>query len=444
MWGMADACDRVVRFAQYILDMRRRELRREPGGTVPLTAKALDTLAVLVSHSGETVDKRTLMTTVWPGRVLEENNLTQAIAALRRAFGTDAHDHSFIVTVPGRGYRFVAQVREITQGAETGTDDRAFRAYLTGRYLINRPDPARLPDALDALRDAIDIDPTFARAYAAMAFAYRALCITGDRAPLDVFPLARAAAAQALTIEPRLAEAHAQKGFIQFWHDWDWAAAESTLRHAIELDPDLAEARLAYAHLLNNLRRFPEAVEQIVRARELEPLSPLITTLEAGFLACAGRLSEARATIERAIELAPGFPPAWLHSGQIAVDRGDIATAVEHLERGHALTSSSQLSTMLGVAYAAAGRRSDAERVLADLDGRAQRGYVPPTSRAAIEAALGRHDRALDLLEEAHALRDVRLTFLAVDSRWNPLRSLPRFTAIVRRMNLPAVASAPG
>lgn len=441
---MADTGEQVVRFGQYTLDLRRRELRREPGGLVPLTAKAIDTLAVLVSRSGETVDKHTLISTVWPGRVLEENNLAQAIAALRRAFGTDPQDHAFIVTVPGRGYRFVAEVRAVTpQPAADSPGERAYRAFLTARYLVNRPDPARLPEALDALRHAIDLDPTFARAWAAMAFAYRALCITGDRAPLEVLPLARAAAAQALVIEPRLAEAHAQKGFIQFWHDWDWTAAEATLQTAIALDPELAEARLAYAHLLNNLRRFPEALAQIARARELEPLSPLIATLQAAFLACAGQLGEADAWIARAIELAPGFPPAWLHAGQIAMDRGETDRAVAALERGQALTSSSQLATMLGVAYAAAGRGDEAGRVLRELDARAMNAYVPPTSRAAIELALGRRERALELLEQAHALRDVRLTFLAVDSRWNALRGEPRFQALARQMGLPTPARVP-
>lgn len=440
---MSDAGEQVVRFDQYTLDLRRRELRKDPGGLVPLTAKAIDTLAVLVSRSGETVDKRTLMTTVWPGRVLEENNLAQAIAALRRAFGTDLHDHAFIVTVPGRGYRFVARVEAVATPAADSPRERAYRAFLTARYLVNRPDPARLPEALDALRQAIDLEPTFARAWAAMAFAYRALCITGDRAPLEVLPLARAAAAQALLIEPRLAEAHAQKGFIQFWHDWDWAAADATLQQAIALDPELAEARLAYAHLLNNLRRFPEALAQIARARELEPLSPLIATLQAGFLSCAGQLDAAQAAIMRAIELAPGFPPAWLHAGQIAMDRGEVALAVEQLERGRSLTSSSQLATMLGVAYAAAGRSTDAECVLRELDQRSATAYVPPTSRAAIELALGRRDRALELLEQAHAVRDVRLTFLAVDSRWNALRDHPRFQTLAQRMDLPTPARVP-
>lgn len=565
----------VVRFGGYELDACRRELRDEAGIRVPLTSKAFDTLAVLVGARGRTLDKRTLIAQVWPGRVVEDNNLNQAIVALRRVFGTHGDDHAFIVTVPGQGYRFVAEVDEVrrdvavslavlplrlhgglddvvlelglaetliaalaqrlrvpvrsmaaVQGvrpnmdsAEAGrrlgvshvlegsvqptadglhvtlrllasrdgvalwsqlhdvdqaevpalheavvediahalaadnvgettplpkVDRRAFRAYIVGRYLVHRPDPSRLPDAIAALRDAIDLDPAYARAYAAMAFAYRAWCITGDRAPLEVFPLARAAAAQALLIDPALADAHAQKGFIEFWHEWDWKAAESTLQHAIALDPNLAEARIAHAHLLNNLRRFDEAITEIVRARELDPLSPLIVSLHAGFLGYAGRLDQALRSARAAVEFAPRFAPARLHLGQVLFDRGDYGGAVETLEACQRMTTSSQVEAMLGVAYAADGRRHDAEGVLERLRTSAARGYVPPTSLAATEAWLGRTDHALDLLEAAERVRDVRLTFLAVDTRWQPLQDLPRFVALARRLDLPVPSNLRG
>lgn len=545
-----------MRVGTFEFDARRRELRDASGRALPLTSKAIDVLAILVRERGRTVGKRELMAEVWPRRVLEDNNLSQAIAALRRAFGAGTPDHAFIVTVPGVGYRLVAEVvdsgeegcrslavlpiqvcgglarrwvddlglsealvttlarrlrmavRSVdalegpgathalegslhpvgtavrvtlrllsradglaiwsqvvdvprdaalalhesvaehiarvfstetpwTAGHAGGVGQRAFHAYLVGRYLMNRPDPSRLPEAVASFQDAIDLDPTYARAYAALAFAYRAWCITGDRAPLEVFPLARAAVEQALAIDPGLAEALAQKGFIQFWHGWDWPGAEATLRQAVAADPNLAEARFALAHLLVNLRRFDEAIAQIALAGELDPLSPIIATLHAAFLGYAGELGEARTRALRAIELAPRFPPAWLHLGQVEVDRGDLGAAVEALETGARMTTSTQLMAMLGVAYAGAGRVDDAEAVLGQLRARTADGYVPPTSLGAIEAALGRAHVALDLLEEAERVRDVRLAFIAIDSRWKPLHRMARFRALAGRMRLP-------
>lgn len=109
---MPDTAPRHYRFEGYSLDTQTRELRDGAGAVVALTAKAFDTLCFLIDNRHRVVGKEALFAAVWPGRVVEDNNLTQAIATLRRALGTDGSDHRFIITVPGRGYRFVAQIED--------------------------------------------------------------------------------------------------------------------------------------------------------------------------------------------------------------------------------------------------------------------------------------------------------------------------------------------
>ena len=141
---MPPATARRYRFATYRLDTRSRELREGDGAPVPLTAKAFDTLVYLIEHRDHVVSRDELLGAVWAGRVVEENTLTQAIAALRRALGTQAGEHTFIVTVPGRGYRFVADVVEddaavghhATSAVSPATAKRVRRPMLVGVALL--------------------------------------------------------------------------------------------------------------------------------------------------------------------------------------------------------------------------------------------------------------------------------------------------------------------
>ncbi|MFC3551359.1 winged helix-turn-helix domain-containing protein [Lysobacter cavernae] len=611
---MPEPARRHYAFAGYRVDTQTRELRAGAGAPVALTAKAFDTLCYLIEYRGRVVGKDELLAALWPGRVVEENNLTQAVSALRHALGTGAGDHRYIVTVPGRGYRFVADVltdagavaepgptqratathrpewavgalfallavaaalawrwqtspppqaalavlpfRALSTGprdellelglAETliarlsrssalrvrtlasaqraageqpdalaagralgaayviegstqrrgdhvrvnarlltvpagetvwadtfderldraftlqdgiaravlsalalrgeaeshrsgcdGADAEAYRAYLTGHYLSQRPSSVRLPQALAAFRRAIDLDPTCARAYAGLAHVYRSLVISGDRDPRQMFPLARAAVEQALRIDPLSAQAHGAKGYLQYWYDWDWAGAEASTKRAIELNPSLAEAHFAYAHLLVNRGRFDEGLRHARQARELDPLSPLIDAIEAGFLGAARRPDEAQARLAHAFELEPDFWIALLLRGSMALDRHDYRAAIADLGRASERSQrNSQALAMLGVARAADGDRAGAETVLAALQARDAAGYVPASSLAAVQAALGRDDQALDLLERAYDERDVRLIFLKIDARWNGLRAQPRFRALARRLDL--------
>lgn len=291
--------------------------------------------------------------------------------------------------------------------------------------------------ALAAFRRAIDLDPSCARAYAGSAFAYRALVMTGDQDPRQNFPLAKAAVKQALVINPGLAEAYSSQGFIQFWYDWDWQASETSFMRAIELNPSLGEAHLGYAHLLSNLGRNDEAALHARQAVALDPLSPLFNTLASGFIASAGAVDEAGQALDKVLELEPDFWIALLMRSQKLAKKRHYASAIADLTRARERCGDcSQVLAVLGRIYAQAGDRAGAEQVLRDMETRDSAGYMPATSLAATHNALGHTDAALSLLERAYEERDVRMTFLTVDTRWSNLRGQPRFRALARRMNL--------
>lgn len=430
------------KFSGFRLDPVSRVLFGPDGAALPLTSKALDVLVYLVERSPRMVAKDELLTAVWPRRIVEQNNLAQAISALRKAFCLGAADeHCFIVTVPGRGYRFVAPTSaapfpEQRQPADgVASPGAADRLYLAGRDLVAAPNLSRCERAIDMFRQALEINPRHARAWSGQAIAWRELTMTADMDPKQAFPLAKAAVQHALALDPDLPEAHAARGCNLCWADWDWRGAELAFRHAISLDQRAADGHSGYAQLLNNMGRFDEALAHARTARELNPLAPLINTLEGAFLAIAGRTEEAEARIAQALEIAPGFWLGSLVRAGMMMERGAPAAAVAIVEHAAKLSGrSSNVVAVLASTLVATGNRAGAEMLREELRALSQTTYVPGTSRAAISNTLGDHAEALDLLELAFEQRDVRMTFIMFDARWNNLRTRPRFKALMRRM----------
>lgn len=318
-----------------------------------------------------------------------------------------------------------------------GEDPKAYRAWLRGHYLLQRPNQANLAGALQSFRAALDFDSSCTRAYAGMALAYRGLAHL-DHDPQEVFPLAKAAVAQALRIDPQSAMALMAQGRNRHLYDWNWAGAEASFKEAIARNPSLMEARFSYAHLLVNLGRFDEGLAQARQGLELDPLSPMLNALAGGFYTAAQQPWDATTQIERALELQPDFWVALLVMGGMALDRGDHGAAIAAFTRAVDRSQrTSQVLALLATAQVTAGQRDGAEAILRELETRDAAGYVPATSLAAVHNALGDTAAALSLLERAYDERDIRLSFLGIDARWNNLRAEPRFQALAKRMGLP-------
>ena len=313
----------------------------------------------------------------------------------------------------------------------------AYLLYLQGRYRIGKVTPTEIHAGMDAFRKAIDLDPTFALAHTALAESYRRLPITSDVDPKEAFPLAKKAAQKALEINDDLADAHSVLGWVAFWYDWDWAASEKEFRRAIELNPSVIEAHFGYGHLLSCTGRDAEAIEQGRRVHELDPLSPIANTIAAFFFIDAGRNAEAQALLDKVFVIAPDFWVAHFQRGLIALAANDYLTATTEFTdaRDHS-GGSMQAISMLAYTRAQAGDRAGAQALLDDLLKQSATNYVPASSIATIHMALGDSEQTIVWLNRAYEQRDVRMTFLKVDHRWDPLRADPRFVAIAQRMGL--------
>jgi tetratricopeptide (TPR) repeat protein len=242
---------------------------------------------------------------------------------------------------------------------------------------------------------------------------------------------------RALEIAPDLAEAHGQLGWIHFWFDFDWAGAERVFRHALLLNPNVVGAHFGLGFLLLTLDRPEEGLAHVRWARELDPMSLIINTMEAGFLLNMGHHGEARDRLARVFEIEPNFWVAHMIRALLHQTDDEPELAIESLRRADQLADqSTQAAAMLGVQLARLGKTEEARNVLHRLQTLSKTRYVPPTSSAAVHAALGEVSLALDALESAWLARDTRLAYLKDDQRWSGLRDQPRFIALLNRLNL--------
>jgi Tfp pilus assembly protein PilF len=289
----------------------------------------------------------------------------------------------------------------------SGTRDaEAYQLFLTARYHAQTIRPSGLSRSVELYQRAIDRDPGYALAHAAMADSLRRLTVGADAPPGPTLTRARAAALRALEIDPRCADGHAALGWVLWWRDWDWAGAEQSFRRAIALNANVAEAHLGLGHLLlSQRRRGDEGLRAIVRARELDPLSRIANALEAGYLVGRGQRDEGMSRLNKALEIEPDFWPAQLLLASVHQSDGDTIRAIAAAQRAEQLSEgSAQATARLGTVLALGGRREEALAVLRRLMARAQERYVPPTMIAEVQCAIGERGATLDALEKALAV----------------------------------------
>jgi DNA-binding winged helix-turn-helix (wHTH) protein/TolB-like protein/Flp pilus assembly protein TadD len=634
----------IYTFGDFRLDVSKRLLLRA-GEPIPLTPKVFDTLLYLVEHAGTALSKDELMSAVWPDTVVEENNLGQNISKLRGVLGESPGDHRWIVTLPGRGYRFVADVKLLASGKEDSPEDaelpvpiheqnpsaaaapslpkqatsgfsirlvrfvlagllgglltvgavyllrsrnsasahptvksiavlpfkplvpegrdevlelgmadtliaklcnstkiiirpissvrryggmeqdpvaagrelvvdavldgtvqrwgdrirvtarlvrvsdnrtlwadqfdrgfgdifdvqdsisqraaaelvpiltgeekellarrytadtEAYELYLKGRFFWYKRTPEATAKAAEYFQRALERDPTYALAYAGIADCYRTLSIMSDVPSRESFPKAKQAALKALEIDDNLAEAHSALGYVAFWFEWDWAAAEKEFRRAIEINPNDPLAHLGYAILLSNLGRHEDALAEIDQALKLDPLSPFVGTIKGQIIFFARRYPEAIEQVDKTLEVEPNFWIGQLVLGKIDERLGLYEQALKACRKAAEFSGGATEATSLaGYVYAVSGQRQQAENTLQALRRTSERRYVPPYNFALLYQGLGNSDEALQWLEKAYEQRDVHMVFLPVDPKWDTLRNNPHFMDLTRRLNLP-------
>jgi TolB-like protein/tetratricopeptide (TPR) repeat protein/predicted Ser/Thr protein kinase len=313
-----------------------------------------------------------------------------------------------------------------------------YEAYLKGRYEWNKRTQKSLQLAVEHFTRAVDLDPTYAPAHAALADCYNLLgtVMLGSGSPREFRPRAAAEAIKALQLDPSLAEAHATLGYV--WHyQRRWLDAEREFRRAIELNPSYSLVRIWYANLLMSRLRMKEATEQVFIARDLDPFSLIVNTNVGWVLDEAGRHQDAIAHLRQTLALDSEYIQArWRLAGALA-RAGHYPEALDEANRVVILSDSALPALALVANISAdAGKRDTARALLDAVLARSRRRYVPAGAVAGVFASLGDAQNALAWLEKAFDEGSNNIAYLAVDSDYASLRSDPRFQALLARAGL--------
>ena len=313
----------------------------------------------------------------------------------------------------------------------------AYQLYLRGRFYWNRRTEEGAKKAIEYFNQAIEKDVGYAQGYAGLADGYIILENVGGMSGAEAFPKARAAALKALEIDDTLAEAHTSLASIKEELDWDFAGAEKEYKRAIELNPNYSLAHMWYSVFLGEMGRLDEAMVEIQKAREVDPLSLPINRNIGLCLFDSRHYDEAIAQFLSVIEMDPNFASAHGQLADAYEQTGRYKEAMLEWQKARALEGEKDLAAVWGK-YAASGDYLGAVRkVIEILEERAKRKYVDPVRIARWYIRLGDKDRAFQLLEKAYQQRSGALLDLKVDPRYDPLRSDPRLAALVRRVGLP-------
>jgi eukaryotic-like serine/threonine-protein kinase len=312
----------------------------------------------------------------------------------------------------------------------------AYDAYLQGRSEASKRTADALARAVADFRHAIQLDPTYAPSYAALA---QALALVGDYSDVPsstVLPEAEAAAEKALQIDPDLGSAHAALGLIRS-SQLQISSSLPEYQRAIELNPGDADAHHWYALALADTAQSEQSISEIKLAQELDPRSLIINSNVAWCLYLAGKYDEAIAQAQKTIAMDPGFAVAHGYLGQAYLEKGQYDQAFSELKKAIELSSNeTSYQAELANAYAVAGNKEEAKRILADLQQRAAQHYVSPYSLALVYAGLDQKDLALRELELAYDQRANRMLNLKMHPRFGLLRSTPQFKSLVERIGL--------
>ena len=313
----------------------------------------------------------------------------------------------------------------------------ALRLYMTGRHQWNRRDLDGLRAALRCFDQAVAMSPDFALAFAGLADCYTILGNWSVMAPREVYPRAKAAAQKGLALDPGLAEAHVALAFAESLYDWKWEQAEKGFLRAIELNPSYAQGHSWYGTFLSAMGRHDEAIVAGRRGRELDPLSPIISAIEAWIHYEARRYEDAVERCRRSLEMNP-IPQSYLFMGLALTQLRRYDEAIAAFDRGVDLAGGlTEMYAGLGFAYGVSGRTAEARQVLEKLDHLAKTRYVPPYSRAIVHVGLGDRAEAMELLEEACEERNTWLILLGVEPLFDSVRGERRFKEVLQVIGLP-------
>jgi DNA-binding winged helix-turn-helix (wHTH) protein/Tfp pilus assembly protein PilF len=463
----------VLAFGRFTIDPQSGQLLRD-GEPVALPPQPARLLLALLERPGELVTREELRQKVWDDRTFVdyERGLNFCVLQVRSALGDDAKSPRFIETLPKRGYRFIAPIAAIATSTPPlpavmprrragyavaasavlalvllfaawqrrasvpvphptvslgATSPAAHDAYLRGRQLWQeRTTPAVLA-SVDALREAIRIEPRYVLAHIALAESLHTLAMRERIEPRDAAVEIRRASREAVRLAPAFAQSHATAAMLHFWYDWQWDAAEASYRRAIQLDPNVATALHDHGWLLISQGSWDAGIAEIRRAQELDPLSPRANAHVAWAYIYTRQYANAIAEARRALTLDPEFREAYACLEHAHLLSGDYTAALAARQK--------RLGTKLVVRdpktyWTRELAREAEERVTADDAER------DPYSVAASLAMAGRPREAITWLAKAKEQRSTSFPLAGVDPKLASLHGDATFDALLRTAGL--------
>jgi adenylate cyclase len=312
----------------------------------------------------------------------------------------------------------------------------AHSLYLKGIYNSDKGSPSDEERAIRYFELACEQDPGFALAYAKLAHSY--LSVAGEtRSSHEAFPKAKQYLAQALSLDNRLAEAYHVQAAISFQYDWDWAETERNSKEALSLNPSLVHARSAYAYFLANMGRFDEAISEMNRAYELDPVSPSTAWLCAVVSWMAGRGGRARELCMRTLKTYPDFARAHQLLALLYGMESKAEEAIKESDKMISISDEALFRESQAQVYALVGLKEKAKEILDGLLSGKFKGYASPMEIGVAYYLLGEKDVGFQWVQKAYEARDANLPMTCRWPTTNAARKDPRFVELLGKMKLP-------
>ena len=318
----------------------------------------------------------------------------------------------------------------------------AYQNYLKGRYFWNKRTEAGLQKGIGYFQTSVERDPTYALAYAGLADSYIMQANWRFAPAAEAYQQARAAALRALELDPDLAEAKTSLAYSTLLYQWDWKGAEQGFREAIALNPNYASAHHFYSICLLTAGRQEEALAEIQRAQELDPLSLIITSVHGWIFYEERQYDQATEYFGKTLEMDSQYVPALLDLGECHLRRGDSQKALEQFQKARSVDGdTSRVLADIAQAYAQSGQQSSALKIVKQLEEPSSSRFVSPWDLSFVYAALGDKARAIQMLDKSIDQKVGWVTSLGVDPGFDSLRTDPRFEKLKQRVGIPVPQS---
>ena len=316
-------------------------------------------------------------------------------------------------------------------------NSKSYEYYLIGRHSWNQRTIQGIRQAMESYKKALVLDSSYAPAYAALADCYILLGEQGGIAQKEARVLAEESVNKALKLNPNLAEAHASNGFWKLDYEWNWVEALSEFKKATELNPGLAIAYQLYGRALGFSGRFDEAFVQLAKAKELDPLSPVIIGYTAQVHIYAKQFKKSEDILQEGLKMHPDHPLILHNIGELRIAERHYEDAIAPLKKSADESASAHYKAILAIAYARTQRKQEAINIINELLNSPNQQAISGFNIAAIYVALGNKEQALNQLEKGYEQNDVWMKELKAWPWFDDLKDEPRYKSLMQKMNFP-------